>query len=127
MWPPGAPVESAGAATGLSVGSNPRERPYTRMSGAHADRAPARRMSGLLRRLTRRRSATADENRSPSTASSEPAAAPAETPAEPGGKQPVPGEQTTAVLPETAEQPAAPAQPLPAWSVAASQPTAFAA
>src|SRR5918992_288509 len=96
MWPPGAPVESAGAATGLSVGSNPRERPYTRMSGAHADRAPALRMSGLLRRLTRRRSTTADENRSPSTASSEPAAAPAETPAEPGGQQPVPAQPATA-------------------------------
>jgi zinc-ribbon domain len=84
-------------------------------------------MSGLLRRLTRRRSATADENRSPVTASSEPVAAPAETPAEPGGQQPVPAEQETVVLPTTTEQPAAPAQPLPAWSVAASQPTAFAA
>jgi zinc-ribbon domain len=84
-------------------------------------------MSGLLRRLTRRRSATADENRSPSTASSEPVAAPADTPAEPGGEQPVPAEQPTVVLPATSEQPAAPAQPLPAWTVAAAQPTAFAA
>ena len=101
-------------------------------------------MSGLLRRLTRRRPATADENRSPVTASSEPVAAPADTPAEPGGQPPVPrsapagtgtepgraepaaGEQPTVVLPATTEQPAAPAQPLPAWSVAADQPTAFA-
>ena len=84
-------------------------------------------MSGPLRRLTRRRPATADENRSPTTASSEPVAAPAETPAEPGGQQPVPAEQPTVALPATTEQPAAPAQPLPAWTVAASQPTAFAA
>jgi hypothetical protein len=83
-------------------------------------------MSGLLRRLTRRRPATADENRSPATASSEPVAAPAETPAEPGGQQPVPAEQPTVVLPATTEQPAAPAQPLPAWTVAADQPTALA-
>ena len=83
-------------------------------------------MSGLLRRLTRRRPATADENRSPATASSEPVAAPAETPAEPGGGQPVPTEQPTVILPATTEQPAVPAQPLPAWSVAADQPTAFA-
>ena len=101
-------------------------------------------MSGLLRRLTRRRPATADENRSPATASSEPVAAPAETPAEPGGQQPVPrsapaetgaepgrrqpaaGEQATVILPATTEQPAVPAQPLPAWTVAADQPTAFA-
>jgi septal ring-binding cell division protein DamX len=83
-------------------------------------------MSGLLRRLTRRRPATADENRSPATASSEPVAAPAETPAEPGGGQPVPAEQPTVILPATTEQPAVPAQPLPAWSVAADQPTAFA-
>ncbi len=81
-------------------------------------------MSGLLRRLTRRRPATADENVSPTAASSEPAAAPAETPAEPGGQPPVPAEQPTVVLPATSEQPAA---PLPAWSVAADQPTAFAA
>jgi hypothetical protein len=78
-------------------------------------------MSGLLRRLTRRRPATADENRSPETASSEPVAAPAETPAESGGQTPVPAEQPTVVLPATSEQ------PLPAWSVAATQPTAFAA
>ncbi len=114
-------------------------------------------MSGLLRRLTRRRPATADENRSSATATSEPIAAPAETPAEPGGQRPVPdsvpaepraepsgrqsaaGEQPTVVLPATAEyaaatdqpattrQAAAPAQPLPAWTVAADQPTAFAA
>jgi zinc-ribbon domain len=83
-------------------------------------------MSGLLRRLTRRRPATADENRSPATASSEPVAAPAETPAEPGGGQPVPAEQPTVLLPATTEQPAVPAQPLPAWTVAADQPTAFA-
>ena len=83
-------------------------------------------MSGLLRRLTRRRPATADENRSPATASSEPVAAPAETPAEPGGQQPVPAEQPTVILPATTEQPAVPAQPLPAWTVAADQPTAFA-
>ncbi len=83
-------------------------------------------MSGLLRRLTRRRPATADENRSPATASSEPVAAPAETPAEPGGQQPVPAEQPTVILPATTEQPAVAAQPLPAWTVAADQPTAFA-
>ena len=83
-------------------------------------------MSGLLRRLTRRRPATADENRSPATASSEPVAAPAETPAEPGGRQPVPAEQPTVILPATTEQPAVAAQPLPAWTVAADQPTAFA-
>ena len=99
-------------------------------------------MSGLLRRLTRRRPATADENRSPATASSEPVAAPAETPAEPGGQQPVPAEpggpqpaaaeQPTVVLPATTEQPAttvqpaAPVQPLPAWTVAADQPTSVA-
>ena len=77
-------------------------------------------MSGLLRRLTRRRPATADENRSPSTASSEPVAAPAETPADAGGGQPVPVEQPTVVLPATSEH-------LPAWTVAATQPTSFAA
>jgi hypothetical protein len=81
-------------------------------------------MSGLLRRLTRRRPATADENVSPTAASSEPVAAPAETPAESGGQPPVPVEQPTVVLPATSEQPAV---PLPAWSVAADQPTAFAA
>jgi hypothetical protein len=81
-------------------------------------------MSGLLRRLTRRRPATADENVPPTAASSEPTAAPAETPAEPGGQTPVPTEQPTVVLPATTEQPAV---ALPAWSVAADQPTAFAA
>jgi hypothetical protein len=84
-------------------------------------------MSGLLRRLTRRRPATADENRSPATASSEPVAAPAETPAEPGGQQPVPEDQPTVILPATAEYAALPARPLPAWTVAADEPTAFAA
>jgi hypothetical protein len=84
-------------------------------------------MSGLLRRLTRRGPATADENRSPATESSEPVAAPADTPADAGGQQPVAAEQPTVALPVTTEQPAAPAQPLPAWTVAASQPTAFAA
>ena len=56
-------------------------------------------MSGLLRRLTRRGPATADENRPPTAESSEPAAAPAETPAEPGGGQPLPAEQPTVALP----------------------------
>lgn len=94
-------------------------------------------MSGLLRRLTRRGPATADESRSPATESSEPAAAPAETPAEPGGQTPVSvwagqaraaeepspaaEEQATVVLPSTGQQ------PLPAWTVAATQPTAYAA
>ena len=70
-------------------------------------------MSGLLRRLTRRRPATADETRSPTPESSEPAGAPAETPAEPGGGQPMPpaGDQPTQVLPATGEQPAAVAEP----------------
>jgi hypothetical protein len=63
-------------------------------------------MSGLLRRLTRRRPATADETRSPTAESSEPAGAPAETPAEPGGGHRVPEEQATQVLPVTAAQPA---------------------
>jgi hypothetical protein len=56
------------------------------------------RMSGLLRRLTRR-PATADENRSP-TASSDPAA----TPATAGGEQPLPAgeDQPTRVLQEDA-------------------------
>jgi hypothetical protein len=52
--------------------------------------------------------------------SSESTAASAETPAEPGGQTPAP-EQPTVVLPATTEQ------PLPAWTVAATQPTAFAA
>ena len=81
-------------------------------------------MSGLLRRLTRRRPATADENVSPTAASSEPATAPAETPAEPGGQPSLPAEPPTVILPATTEQPAV---PLPAWTVAADQPTAFAA
>ncbi len=57
------------------------------------------RMSGLLRRLTRR-PATADENRSP-TESSDPAA----TPATAGGEPPLPGgdEQATQVLGETSD------------------------
>jgi hypothetical protein len=96
-------------------------------------------MSGLLRRLKRRGPATADENRSPAIASSEPAAAPAETPAEAGGHSSASmwagqagpatgepsatatGEQPTVALPATGEQ------PLPAWSIAATQPTAYAA
>jgi hypothetical protein len=73
-------------------------------------------MSGLLRRLTRRRPATADETRSPTPESSEPAGAPAETPAEAGGDRPVPGEEATQVLPATTAQPAV-AEP-------AAQPTA---
>ena len=80
-------------------------------------------MSGLLRRLSRRRPATADETGSPAPESSEPAVAPAETPAEPGGGQPVPEEQATQVLPAAAEtpqpeatapEPAAPVRDLPA-------------
>src|SRR5687768_362867 len=75
-------------------------------------------MSGLLRRLSRRRSATADESRSPAIESSEPVAAPAETPAEAGGQQPVPApEQPTQVIAPTTDQPAA----------APEQPTVFAA
>ena len=73
-------------------------------------------MSGLLRRLTRRRPATADETRSLTPESSETAGAPAETPAEPGGGQPVPArdDQATQVLPTTAEQTVvAPAEPAP--------------
>jgi len=104
-------------------------------------------MSGLLRRLTRRRPATADENRSPTAGSSEPAAAAADAPAEPGGDRPVPApdEQRTQVVPATGEQPAvtqpeaaeqtspgaewaksAPAAERPA-ETATDQPTAFAA
>jgi len=79
-------------------------------------------MSGLLRRLTRRRPATADETRSLTPESSETAGAPAETPAEPGGGQPMPAsdEQATQALPVTAEQtavepaPAPPVRDLPA-------------
>lgn len=72
-------------------------------------------MSGLLRRLTRRRPATADETGSPAPASSEPVGASAETPAEPGGGNPVPApeDQATQVLPTTADQPAV-AEPTPA-------------
>jgi hypothetical protein len=105
-------------------------------------------MSGLLRRLTRRGPATADENRSLEARSSEPVAAPADAPAEPGGDRPVPAadEQQTQVLPATGEQPAAPAEDQPAapaedqpgqqpspgtaWlkgTTTADQPTAFAA
>jgi hypothetical protein len=71
-------------------------------------------MSGLLRRLTRRRATTADETRS--SGSSEPAGAPAETPAEPGGRQavPAPDQQATHVLPEVAEPQPASARDLPA-------------
>jgi hypothetical protein len=62
-------------------------------------------MSGLLRRLTRRRAATADETQPTTPESSEPAAAPAETPAEAAGDQPVaygPGnEQPTEMIPAT--------------------------
>jgi hypothetical protein len=148
-------------------------------------------MSGLLRRLTRRRPATADESVPPTATSSESAAAPPETPAEAGGQslvpaeaggsaatpaddpqpaateaggpqpdvggrqpeaggpqpdvgdpqlkaggpqpasteaglQPTPTEQPTVVLPATTEQPGPPAQPLPAWTIAAGRPTAFA-
>jgi hypothetical protein len=62
-------------------------------------------MSGLLRRLTRRRPATADETGTPEPASSDPAAPSAETPAQPGGDQPVAAdEQATQVLPATGEQ-----------------------
>jgi hypothetical protein len=92
-------------------------------------------MSGLLRRLTRRRPATADENRSPTAGSSEPAAAPADAPAEPGGGRPVPaGEQQTRVLPATGEQPVSDqtspgaewAKPTPAGT-STDEPTALAA
>jgi hypothetical protein len=71
-------------------------------------------MSGLLRRLTRRRDATADET----PESSESAAAPADTPAEAGGEQPVPasGEQPTQLIPRTDDQPAVEAQPSDATS-----------
>src|SRR5262245_23223661 len=74
-------------------------------------------MSGLLRRLTRRRPATADETGTPAPESSEPAGATADTPAEAGGDQPVAttGEQATQVLPESGEQTIAiPVRDLPA-------------
>jgi hypothetical protein len=84
-------------------------------TGGAFERAPfLNAMSGLLRRLTRRRPATADETGTPEPASSEPAGAPAETPTEPGGGQPVPatGEQATQVLPATGEETVAiPARP----------------
>jgi hypothetical protein len=80
-------------------------------------------MSGLLRRLTRRRPATADETRSPTPESSEPAGAPAETPAEAGGGRPVPGEEATQVLPATTAQPAV-AEPAPEQPAAPQPPTA---
>jgi hypothetical protein len=67
-------------------------------------------MSGLLRRLTRRRAATADETQPTTPESSEPAAAPAETPADAAGDQPVAApaesEQPTRLIPATGEQPA---------------------
>jgi hypothetical protein len=70
-------------------------------------------MSGLLRRLTRRRPATADETGTPAPESSEPAGAPAHTPAEPAGGEPAPApdEQATQVLPATADQPTVVEQP----------------
>ena len=70
-------------------------------------------MSGLLRRLTRRRPATADETGTATPESSEPAGAPADTPDESGGGSPVPApaeEQATQVLPATGEQPAQPVE-----------------
>ena len=90
-------------------------------------------MSGLLRRLTRRRPATADETGTSTPASSEPAGAPAETPAEPGGGSSLPAqggprpadspgdEQATQVLPPTGEQP--PAGGVDQPTVAGAQPT----
>jgi hypothetical protein len=60
-------------------------------------------MSGLLRRLTRRRAATADETRHDTPAASEPVDATASASAEPGGEQPVPtGEQPTVAQEATA-------------------------
>src|SRR5215210_7064605 len=54
-------------------------------------------MSGLLRRLTRRRAATADETRPDTPATSEPVDAAASTSAQTGGGEPVPaGDQPTA-------------------------------
>ena len=71
----------------------------------YADRSPLPRMSGLLRRLTRRGPATADESRPPTAGSSETAAAPADAPAEPGSGRPVPAdEQQTGVLAPTGDQ-----------------------
>ena len=71
-------------------------------------------MSGLLRRLTRRGPATAEESRPPTAGSSETAAAPADAPAEPGSDRPVPAdEQQTRVLSATDDQ-AVPAEEQPA-------------
>ncbi len=64
-------------------------------------------MSGLLRRLTRRRPATADETGPTGPASSEPAGAPAETPVEPGGDQPVPAPEAATAQPAPEAQPSA--------------------
>jgi len=81
-------------------------------------------MSGLLRRLSRRRPATADETGSPAPESSEPAVAPAETPAEPGGGQPVPEEQPTRVLPAAEAQPTNAAAETPHPEATAPEPAA---
>jgi hypothetical protein len=64
-------------------------------------------MSGLLRRLTRRRPATADETGPAGPASSEPAGAPAETPVEPGGDRPVPASEAATVQPAPEAPPSA--------------------
>jgi len=81
-------------------------------------------MSGLLRRLTRRRPATADETGSPAPESFEPAAAPAETPAEPGGDRPVPASGEGAVASHATEGPATEDGLPPApWPGADDQPT----
>src|SRR3954447_20349871 len=64
-------------------------------------------MSGLLRRLTRRRPATADETGPAGPASSEPAGAPAETPVEPGGDQPVPASEAATAQPAPETPPSA--------------------
>ena len=53
-------------------------------------------MSGLLRRLTRRHPATADETGTATPESSETAGASADTPAEPGGESPVPATESGA-------------------------------
>jgi hypothetical protein len=64
-------------------------------------------MSGLLRRLTRRRPATADETGSPTPGPSEPAGAPTDAPAETSGGHPLPTsrEQPTQILSATGEHP----------------------
>jgi hypothetical protein len=84
-------------------------------------------MSGLLRRLTRRRPATADETGTPDPASSEPAGATAETPAEAGGDQPVAtgDEQATQVLPATGEQTAVAGEQTEQTAVAGEQTVAI--